>query len=70
MVKFFKTGSVDEWMDLETKNVTGETNSRMLGFLHKGSVDLVHRTVEVRQFNHYSSLLHRRRCGLDDNSGT
>jgi glucose-1-phosphate thymidylyltransferase len=35
MVKFFKTGSVDEWMDYGTKNVTVETNSRMLAFFTK-----------------------------------
>lgn len=31
----FKTGEVDEWMDCGNKAVTVETNSRMLGFLHK-----------------------------------
>jgi glucose-1-phosphate thymidylyltransferase len=33
--KVFKTGSVDEWMDCGIKNVTVETNSRMLGFFTK-----------------------------------
>jgi len=33
--KIFKTGKVDEWMDCGNKNVTVETNTRMLGFLHK-----------------------------------
>lgn len=32
--KIFKTGTVSEWMDCGNKNVTLETNSKMLGFLH------------------------------------
>ncbi len=32
--KVFKTGEVDEWMDCGNKEVTVETNTRMLGFLH------------------------------------
>lgn len=31
--KVFKTGTVDEWMDCGNKNVTLETNTKMLGFL-------------------------------------
>jgi len=31
--KIFKTGTVDEWMDCGNKNVTLDTNTRMLGFL-------------------------------------
>lgn len=31
--RIFKTGSVDEWMDCGNKEVTLETNARMLGFL-------------------------------------
>ena len=31
--KIFKTGTVDEWMDCGNKNITIETNQRMLGFL-------------------------------------
>ncbi len=31
--KTFKTGTVDEWMDCGNKNITIETNQRMLGFL-------------------------------------
>ena len=31
--KIFKTGTVDEWMDCGNKNVTLETNAKMLGFL-------------------------------------
>lgn len=33
--KVFKTGSVDEWMDCGNKEITLETNSKMLGFLEK-----------------------------------
>jgi len=32
--KVFKTGTVDEWMDCGNKNVTLETNAKMLGFLY------------------------------------
>jgi len=32
--KVFKTGTVDEWMDCGNKNVTLETNTKMLRFLH------------------------------------
>ncbi|MGA9636911.1 sugar phosphate nucleotidyltransferase [Flavobacterium sp.] len=39
--KVFKTGSVDEWMDCGNKNVTVETNSRMLGFLQSDGENLV-----------------------------
>jgi glucose-1-phosphate thymidylyltransferase len=39
--KIFKTGSVDEWMDCGNKNVTVETNSRMLGFLYNDGKNLV-----------------------------
>lgn len=31
--KIFKTGTVDEWMDCGNKNVTLETNSKMLAFI-------------------------------------
>jgi len=31
--RIFKTGTVDEWMDCGNKDVTLETNTRMLGFL-------------------------------------
>ncbi len=37
----FVPGKVDEWMDCGNKNVTVETNSRMLGFLHNDGKDLV-----------------------------
>ncbi|MBQ4820138.1 sugar phosphate nucleotidyltransferase [Aquimarina sp. MMG016] len=39
--KVFVTGQVDEWMDCGNKNVTVETNSRMLGFLQKDGEKLV-----------------------------
>ncbi len=39
--RVFVTGKVDEWMDCGNKNVTVETNSRMLGFLHKDAEKLV-----------------------------
>ena len=37
----FVPGQVDEWMDCGNKNVTVETNSRLLGFLHQDQVDLI-----------------------------
>jgi glucose-1-phosphate thymidylyltransferase len=37
----FVPGKVDEWMDCGNKDVTVETNSRMLGFLHNDGEDLV-----------------------------
>lgn len=47
--KVFKTGSVDEWMDCGNKDVTVETNSRMLGFLQKDGINLV--SANVKQEN-------------------
>ena len=41
----FVPGKVDEWMDCGNKNVTVETNSRMLNFLHKDGQHLVSSTV-------------------------
>lgn len=44
--KIFKTGQVDEWMDCGNKNVTLETNARMLGFLASDNEEqLVHDSV-------------------------
>ncbi len=43
--KVFKTGTVDEWMDCGNKNVTVETNARMLGFLSKDGEPLVAKSV-------------------------
>jgi glucose-1-phosphate thymidylyltransferase len=37
----FVPGQVDEWMDCGNKDVTVDTNSRMLGFLQKDGQDLV-----------------------------
>ena len=45
--KVFKTGSVDEWMDCGNKEVTVETNSRMLGFLHQDAAPLVSQSVQL-----------------------
>ncbi len=39
--KVFVTGKVEEWMDCGNKNVTVETNSRMLGFLEKDGEKLI-----------------------------
>ncbi|AXT51914.1 nucleotidyltransferase [Aquimarina sp. BL5] len=39
--KTFVTGQVEEWMDCGNKNVTVETNTRMLGFLEKDGEKLV-----------------------------
>jgi len=39
--KIFKTGTVDEWMDCGNKEVTIETNRRMLGFLAEGNEPLI-----------------------------
>ena len=43
--KKFVTGQVDEWMDCGNKNVTVETNQRMLGFLEKDGENLVSNTL-------------------------
>ncbi|RTY95950.1 sugar phosphate nucleotidyltransferase [Flavobacterium sp. GT3R68] len=37
----FVPGKVDEWMDCGNKNVTVETNSRLLNFLHQDGIHLV-----------------------------
>jgi len=37
----FVPGKVEEWMDCGNKNVTVETNSRMLSFLHQDGENLV-----------------------------
>jgi glucose-1-phosphate thymidylyltransferase len=41
----FVPGEVAEWMDCGNKNVTVETNSRMLGFLHQDGENLVSNSV-------------------------
>ncbi len=47
--KIFVTGQVDEWMDCGNKNVTVETNTRMLGFLQNDGEQLV--SDQVKQEN-------------------
>jgi glucose-1-phosphate thymidylyltransferase len=42
----FVPGKVDEWMDCGNKEVTVETNSRMLNFLHNDGVHLVNYDVK------------------------
>ena len=44
--KIFVTGKVDEWMDCGNKNVTVETNQRMLGFLEEDGEDLIAESVK------------------------
>lgn len=43
----FVPGKVDEWMDCGNKNVTVETNSRMLHFLHEDGANLISNTVRI-----------------------
>ncbi|MEO9512946.1 MAG: sugar phosphate nucleotidyltransferase [Flavobacteriaceae bacterium] len=47
----FVPGKVDEWMDCGNKNVTVETNQRMLGFLEKDGEGLIANTVEKENAN-------------------
>jgi glucose-1-phosphate thymidylyltransferase len=44
----FVPGKVDEWMDCGNKNVTVETNSRMLQFLHEEGAKLVSDTARIQ----------------------
>ncbi len=44
----FVPGKVDEWMDCGNKNVTVETNGRMLDFLHKDGEKLISDTVKIK----------------------
>ncbi len=37
----FKTGTVDEWMDCGNKNITLETNAKMLGFLKEDGEEIL-----------------------------
>ena len=39
--KIFKTGTVSEWMDCGNKEVTVETNQKMLGFLQDSDEELI-----------------------------
>jgi len=43
--KVFKTGAVDEWMDCGNKEVTIETNRRMLGFLNESKEALISESI-------------------------
>ena len=43
--KVFKTGTVDEWMDCGNKEVTIETNRRMLGFLNESKEALISESI-------------------------
>lgn len=43
----FVPGKVDEWMDCGNKNVTVETNGRMLKFLHQDGERLISNTVKI-----------------------
>jgi len=45
--KIFKTGTVDQWMDCGNKEVTVETNARMLGFLEAAGTKLVSEKVTL-----------------------
>ncbi|MBC2843816.1 sugar phosphate nucleotidyltransferase [Winogradskyella flava] len=50
--RVFKTGTVDEWMDCGNKNVTLETNTKMLGFLTSDNEEqLVHDSVVLENSN-------------------
>ena len=45
--KIFKTGEVSAWMDCGNKNVTVETNSRMLAFLAEDKGSLVSKNIKI-----------------------
>ncbi len=50
--RVFKTGTVDEWMDCGNKNVTLETNAKMLGFLAADNEEqLIHDSVVLENSN-------------------
>ncbi len=44
--KIFKTGTVTEWMDCGNKEVTVETNRKMLGFLSENNEPLISQTIK------------------------
>lgn len=44
----FVPGKVDEWMDCGNKNVTVETNGRMLNFLHQDGEKLISDSVNIK----------------------
>jgi glucose-1-phosphate thymidylyltransferase len=45
--KVFVPGKIDEWMDCGNKNITVETNSRILNFLQQDGKDLVSKSVTL-----------------------
>jgi glucose-1-phosphate thymidylyltransferase len=45
--KVFKAGTVDEWMDCGNKEVTVETNARMLGFLAASGEPLISENIKT-----------------------
>jgi hypothetical protein len=47
----FVPGKVDEWMDCGNKDVTVDTNNRMLGFLHNDGEHLVDYDVKLENSN-------------------
>lgn len=49
--KIFVTGKVDEWMDCGNKNVTVETNQRMLGFLENDGENLISKSIVKENAN-------------------
>jgi glucose-1-phosphate thymidylyltransferase len=57
----FVPGKVDEWMDCGNKNVTVETNSRLLGFLQKDGQNLI--STNIKKEN--SSIIEP--CFIADN---
>lgn len=49
--RVFKTGTVDEWMDCGNKEVTVETNGRMLGFLAQSNEALISDSLVLENSN-------------------
>lgn len=49
--KKFVPGKVNEWMDCGNKNVTVETNGRMLNFLHEEKAELISESVQLVNSN-------------------
>ena len=47
----FVPGKVDEWMDCGNKNITVDTNNRILGFLHAEGQNLVHPETKLANSN-------------------
>lgn len=57
----FVPGKVDEWMDCGNKDVTVDTNSRMLNFLHQDGEELVSKEVTLEN----ATIIEP--CFIDDN---